>query len=169
MYKVGERIIYGMSGVCRVESVGPLNMKGAAKDVDYYTLAPMYQSGRIFAPVNSSVQSRPALTREEAMDLIRRMPTIDSDYLESNNPRVLTEHYQGYLRSGDCVDLVKVIRAVHAKAEHAAEKGRRLGQVDQRSMKQAEEMLHNELASALGISPDEVKPFIARTLEKEVS
>ena len=164
MYKAGERIVYGTTGVCMVESVGPLSMRGATKGQDYYTLAPMYQSGRIFAPVNTDVFIRPALTRDEAMKLIYQMPTIEGDFLESSNPRQLNEHYQGFLKSGDCADLVRVIHAVSAKAKHVAEKGRKLGQVDQRSMKQARQMLHNELAQALDIEPDEVPPFIARTL-----
>ncbi len=168
MYEVGERIIYGTAGVCRVESVGPLSMKGVPKDVVYYTLAPVYQSGRIFAPVDSPVRSRPALTREEAMELIHQIPNVEASFVESNNPRMLNEHYQEFLRSGDCLDLVRVIRAVNAKAKHVAKKGRRLGSVDERSMRRAEEMLHNELAVALDIPPSEVKPLITRTLEQTV-
>ncbi len=168
MYEVGARVIYGTAGVCKVESVGPLTMKGVPKDVNYYTLTPIYQSGRIFAPVDGSVHMRPALTREEALELIRQIPYVEENFVESNNPRVLNDHYQVFLKSGDCMDLVRVIRSVTAKAKHVAKKGRRLGSVDERSMRRAEEMLHNELAVALDISPSEVKPLITRSLEQAV-
>lgn len=167
MYRIGEQIVYGTTGVCRVEAIGPLDMQGVRKDVDYYTLSPVYQGGRIFAPVDTSVYTRPVMTREEALALIDQIPEIDGEVCENNNPRLLNEHYQGYLNSGNCVDLVRVVRAVYIKKKRAAARGRRLSQVDERCMKRAEEMLHNELASALGIAPGEVKNYITAILEKE--
>lgn len=165
MYQVGEKIIYGSVGVCEILAIGPLEMQGARRDVDYYTLSPAYQDGKIFVPVDTGVYIRPVLTREEALALIRQIPTIEEDVYENNNPRMLTEHYQIYLKSGDCFDLVRLVRAIYAKGRKAAERGRRLGQVDERSMKRAEDMLHNELACALGIQPGEVKGFITGMLE----
>lgn len=46
MYQVGQLIVYGAEGVCRVEQIGPLDMRGAQQDVDYYTLSPLYRGGR---------------------------------------------------------------------------------------------------------------------------
>ena len=41
MFEVGALVVYGSDGVCRVEKVGPLEMQGAQKGVDYYTLSPL--------------------------------------------------------------------------------------------------------------------------------
>ncbi len=166
MYQVGEQIVYGMTGVCRVEAVGPLDMQGAKAGVDYYTLTPVYQGGRLFIPVDTTVYNRPVMTKEEALDFIEHIPEVDAVVCENRNPRLLNEQYQVYLKSGDCTDLVRLIRAVYLKEKRAARMGRRLSQVDEHSMRRAEEMLHNELASALGIAPGEVKEFITKTLEK---
>lgn len=165
MYQVGERIIYGSVGVCEIGAIGPLNIQGAKKEKDYYTLLPVYQSGKIFAPVDTAVFTRPVLTKEEALALIGRIPEIESDVYENRNPRLLNEHYQMYFKSGACIDLIRLVRAVYAKGEQAAERGRRLSQVDENCMKRAEELLHNELANALGIKPDEVREFITQKLE----
>ena len=164
MYLVGETVVYGLMGVCVVEAVGELDMQGADKGRSYYTLAPVHREGKIFAPVDTSVAMRRAMTREQAMELIHSMPAIERDTYESSNPRLLDEHYRTYLKSGDCVDLVRVVRTVYAKGRLAAEKGRRLGQVDERSMRRAEEMLYDELAFALEMRPDEVRDFICVTL-----
>lgn len=165
MYQVGQRIVYGAVGVCEIEAIGPLEMQGTKKGVDYYTMAPVYQVGKIFAPVDTAVYTRPVLTREQALELIRQIPSVEEKIYENSNPRLLNEHYQTYLKSGDCRDLVRLIRAIYKKARQAEQKGRHLGQVDERSRKRAEEMLHNELACALDIRPEEVPGFIARTLE----
>lgn len=166
MYEIGQFIIYGCEGVCRVDGIGPVEIKGAQKGVDYYTLAPVYQNGKIYVPVDSQSYSRPVMTRQEAQDLIADIPNIPVEIFENSNPRLLGEHYQTYLKSNDCRDLLKVIRAIHAKGESVACKGRRLGQVDERFFKQAEEKLHGELAVALDIPVSEVKKFITEALEK---
>ncbi len=165
MYKVGDRVVYGSAGVCEIEAVGPLDIHGAKKEKDYYTLLPLYQSGRIFAPVDTTVYIRPVLTKEEALEIISRIPGIEREVYENRNPRMLNEHYQVYLKSGDCIDLIRLVRAIFAKREQAAGKGHKLSQVDENYMKRAEELLHNELACALDIRPDEVKDFIIKELE----
>ena len=66
MYQVGDLIVYGGTGVCRVMEVGP--QTGGRL---YYTLEPVYGSCRIFTPVeNSKVLMRPIVTRQEAERLI---------------------------------------------------------------------------------------------------
>ena len=165
MYQIGERIIYGSTGVCEIKEIGPLEIQGAKKGVDYYTLSPVFQEGRIFAPVDSSVYIRPVLTRDEALNLIRQIPDINEDIPDDSNPRMLNDYYRVCLKSGDCLDLVRLVRVIYAKEKRAEKKGRHLGQVDERSMKRAEEMLHNELACALGIKPDDVRGFITEMLE----
>ena len=165
MYQVGDLIVYGPEGVCRVAAIGPLDMRGARKDTVYYTLTPVYREGKVFAPADAAVYSRPIMTGEEANALIDRIPEIPGEVYENSNPRLLNEHYQAYLKSYDCEDLVRLIRAIHAKGRSAADKGRHLGQVDERAMKRAEVMLHGELAAALGMEMDQVKDYIAARVE----
>ncbi len=166
MYQVGALVVYGSDGVCRVDNVGPLEMQGAQKGVDYYTLTPLYRGGTIFTPVDTPVSMRPVMTREEAERLVAQIPYIPEQVCQSNNPRLLNEQYRASLKSGDCLELVRLIRTVYAKDRRAAEKGRHLGQVDERSRKQAVDMLHGELAVALGIGVDEVEDHISRALER---
>ncbi len=165
MYAVGQLIVYG-GDVCRVDAIGPLEMRGAQPRKDYYTLMPVRGSGKIFTPVDTTVQTRPVLTREEAEALIDRLPELPVEIYENSNPRLLNEHYQAYLKSCDCTRLAMLIRAIYAKGRRAAQHGRRLGQVDERSFKRAQELLHGELAVALGIPVEEVKDYIVRRIGK---
>ncbi|MDE6951262.1 MAG: CarD family transcriptional regulator, partial [Lachnospiraceae bacterium] len=51
MFKVGEYVVYGNTGVCRVEGIGPLPI--GSSDKDYYTLVPVYgRNSRIYAVVD---------------------------------------------------------------------------------------------------------------------
>ena len=78
MFKPGEYIHYGSSGLCRVEEITKLNVSGADKDRLYYRLSPMEgQGGVIYTPVdNQKVQMRRVLSTEEAKQLIDSIPDI---------------------------------------------------------------------------------------------
>ena len=57
MYQVGELVVYGAEGVCRVAAIGPLEMRGAKRETDYYTMTPLYGTGKFLSrwiPVSPS-------------------------------------------------------------------------------------------------------------------
>ena len=72
MFSIGEYIVYGMNGVCKVEEIGPMNMSGVDSDKIYYTLLPLYTKGsRVFTPVdNQKVVMRPVISEQEVCELI---------------------------------------------------------------------------------------------------
>ena len=153
MYERGVLIMYGNSGVCRVEDVAPMKgSRGAEKNRLYYKLSPVYGSGTIYVPVDTKIFMRPVLSRREAMDLIRRIPEISDDCGEDvSDWHALSAIYQEQLHSHDCTDLVHLIKSVYLKNRTNAENGRRPYKVDQEYQKRAEELLHSELAAALDI------------------
>ena len=55
-----------------------------------------------------------------------------------------------------------MIKSIYAKSREAARCGRKIGQVDQRYMKRAEDLLYGELAVSLGIDREEVVPYIEK-------
>ena len=72
MFNVGDLIIYGGTGVCRVKDITHPDF-GMPEDRLYYILEPVYQAGTIYAPVdNGKVYMRPVISEEEANELIDR-------------------------------------------------------------------------------------------------
>lgn len=164
MYRVGEMIIYGGEGVCRVEAVGKLNMSGISREKDYYTLAPLYRDGKIYAPVDTKVFMRPVISREDAQRLIRSIPDIQAPPCHERNLRLINEHYQTLLRSHQCEDMVQLIKATYERSQTRQSHGSKPGQVDERYQKRAEDLLYGELAVALDMPRDQVSGYIARVL-----
>ena len=79
MFQTGELVVYGATGVCRVEEIVGLDQPGRDRGRKYYLLKPLWQDGVIYAPVDSAkVPMRPVMSREEAEALIDRMPGIRS-------------------------------------------------------------------------------------------
>ena len=161
MFETGSLIVYGNSGICRVEGVSMKQQLGGGGQAMYYTLTPLFGSGTVYTPVETKVFMRPVITGEEARDLIRRMPEIEPGCCAGTDQRTLAEHYRGLLHTYQCESLVKIIKAVHLKARQAAARGK----TDQQFMKRAEELLYEELSLALDIPKDQVKDHILKTLE----
>ena len=76
MFCVGDIVVYGAHGLCKVDGIGPLPMKFADKSKRYYTLHTCKQpSMTIYAPVdNQTVVMRQPLNRAQAETLISEMP-----------------------------------------------------------------------------------------------
>ena len=110
---------------------------------------------------------RPVITRDEAVALIREIPNLEPTVYENSNLRFLNEYYQAHLQNYTCAGLLQLIHNTRAKREVMHSRGKKLGLVDERYMKRAEDMLHGEFAVALGIDRREVPQYIADALEKQ--
>ena len=164
MYQIWDLIVYGGEGVCRVEEIGVPKISGINKQRQYYTLSPLYRDGKVFAPVDTTVFMRPVISRDEALSLINDIPNMETSVYENSNLRFLNEYYQQRLQNYTCAGLLQLIRNTHAKREVMISRGKKLGLVDERYMKRAEDMLHGEFAVALGIERGDVRQYIADTL-----
>lgn len=166
MFQVGELILYGNSGVCRVEAIGqPGSAAYADKNKEYYTLAPLFGEGVIYVPVDTPVFMRPVIKREEAMELIHRIPEIQAEPFSTRDQRALGEHYRRFFDSHRCDDLVHLIKDVYMKGQNLSQQGKKIGITDQQYLRRARDLLHGELAVALEIPLDEVEEFICKEIE----
>ena len=159
LYQVGELILYGSTGVCKVMDVKKLEIEGEERR--YYVLKPLYQECTISTPAeNGKVFMRPVLTREEAEQLIDRIPSMRADAFETRVLRELVEHYEASLKTHDCADLVELTMSLYAKKQGMEQQKKKFGALDERFMKRAEDLLFGELSVSLGIPKEEVPRYI---------
>jgi CarD family transcriptional regulator len=167
MYKIGDLIIYGSEGVCRIEDIGIPEHSETEKDRQYYTIQSLYLNERIFSPVDSVVFMRPIISHNEAENLIRQMPDVEVQVYDNRNLNLLEEHYRHFMQTHKCCDLIYIIKSVYLKQKSAIETKKKLGQIDTRYLKRAEDMLYGEFAIALGIPKESVKDYILTSLGDE--
>lgn len=165
MFQIGDLVVYGGEGVCRVEKIGVPDIPSINTTKLYYTLSPVYRDGKIFTPVDTTVFMRPVISKEDVEELIRRIPDMVAEIYENRNLRMLSDHYQALLKSYDCTAIMQLIKDVYAKRDDVLGRGKILGQTDERFVKQAEDMLYGEFAVALGIEKGNVKSYIEETLK----
>jgi len=163
MYHSGDLIVYGTTGVCKVEGLANPDPRGAGRDKKYYLLKPLYQDGVIYTPAEGGkVPIRPVMSADEARNLIGLIPSVKAEACHERTLQLLAQRYQSALQSGDCRDLLKLTMSVHKKRTQAEQQNHRLGMVDEKYGKQAERLLFGELAVALDIPLENVQSYIAQ-------
>lgn len=165
MFSIGEYIVYGMSGVCRVEEIGPMNMSGIDSDKIYYTLLPLYTRGsRVFTPVdNQKVVMRPVISKQEACELIDNMKEIEQIEVADDKHRELA--YKEAVKSCDCKELIRIINTARKRKEERLAQGKKMSACDERYLKQAQDNLYGEFAVSLKMEKGEVEDFITHRME----
>ena len=161
MFTAGDIIVYGGEGVCRVESIGPAQIRGADPQKLYYCLAPLGRSGHVLTPVDTAVLMRPIWQREEARALVEEIAALPALDLHGDL-RSSKELYHGIVMSYDGRETARLIRALHRKQAWLTTHNKRINQMDERYLKRAEEQLYGELAAALELSREDVLAYIRR-------
>lgn len=162
MFQVGDLIVYGTTGVCRVEKIGKPDFSGAADGVDYYTLAPFYSaSSKIFTPCdNQKIVMRPIMTKKEAEELIEEIDTIGTVVVPDERKR--EEQYKELMKTGDARKFVSIIKTIHIRKRERLSEGKKITTSDEKYFQLAEDKLYGELAIVLEIDKKEVKGFLSR-------
>lgn len=160
MFNVGDYIIYGVSGVCKVEEIGSLNSGNLPKDRVYYTLLPVYLKGsKIFTPAdNAKVLMRPVLNKDEAMELIDDIKNIDALWIADEKKR--ENDYRDALKKCDCKELIRIIKTIYSRRQDRIAEGKKMTMGDEKYFHMAEENLYGELAIPLKMDKESVKCFI---------
>lgn len=161
MFNIGEYIVYGMNGVCRVEEIGPMSLSGVDSDKMYYTLLPLYTKGsRVFTPVdNQKVVMRPVISEQEVCQLIDDIQNIEEIEVTDDKRRELA--YKEAVKSCDCRELIRIINTTRKRKEERLAQGKKMSACDERYLKQAQDTLYGEFAISLKIEKGEVEDFIS--------
>lgn len=170
MFNVGEYIVYGMNGVCKVEEIGPMNLSGIESDRVYYTLLPLYTKGsRVFTPVdNQKVVMRHVINKTEVCKLIDEMKDVEEIEVADDKRRELA--YKEALKTCNCRELIRIINTVLKRKEERLAQGKKMSACDERYLKQAQDSLYGEFAISLKIEKSEVEDFIEKRITiKEMS
>ncbi|MGN0438365.1 MAG: CarD family transcriptional regulator [Lachnospiraceae bacterium] len=160
MFEIGEYIVYGMNGVCKVEAVGPMQMAGVESEREYYTLTPLYTRGsKVYTPVdNQKIVMRRVVDKAEAYELIDEMTTIEE--IRELNDKNREMAYKEAIKSCDCREWIRVINTILKRKEERLAQGKKMSACDERYLKSAIDNLYGELAISLKIDKNKVEEYI---------
>lgn len=165
MFSVGEKVVYGQTGVCIIEDIIEKELVRNQKRL-YYVLKPVYQQNNIiYAPADSDkVFIRPVMTAREADQLILKIPEIKE---KSQKKEMSAEEYRAELSSHQVSDLVGLTAVIYEKKKAVKAQKKKLGFSDEKYMRLAEDLLFGELATALDIPVSDVVGYISEKLNNK--
>ncbi len=165
MFQKGEYIVYGRNGVCSIEDIKPMNLDGDAPDRLYYVLHPVNVNGStIFTPVdNQKVLMRKIITKEEALRLIEQIPEIEA--LKISNEKLCEEQYKAAIQTGECTELVRVLKTIYRKKKKRIAAGKKITSTDEKYFHMAENSLYTELSVLIDVPKEKMEEYITEKLE----
>ncbi len=161
MLQQDEYVVYGRSGVCRVEGIEQIDGQ------KYYCLYSFHQNCHIKTPINGTKPVRKVISEEEANALIDLIPAIRAMPLNDCSTQELVEKYRAYLSSQNCRDLIELTMSIYSKKREAQNLKKKLNSTDEAFLKEGESLLFGEMSVALGIPYDEVKAYIRKRVSKQ--
>ncbi|MBO5448964.1 MAG: hypothetical protein J5994_06510 [Ruminococcus sp.] len=164
MYKTGSVVSYGSSGVCRIDGEIRQRVKGEMKQ--YLVLKPVFRdNSTVYIPLdNNKLMSRlkPVITDTEAEEVISAMSDCDERWISDDGQRTVL--FREILSEGDVKRVAMMVHSLYMHRKSQLAKGRKLHASDEHFFKDAEQLLFDQLAHALGIQPDEVGGYLTRRL-----
>lgn len=165
LFNIGDYIVHGRNGVCKIEDITHIDISGADKKQLYYVLSPMKTPGsKIFFPVDSDkVIMRAVVTKEEAENIVKSIESIEPAWIENERQRELK--YKEAIGTCDCIQWISIIKTLYLRNQERLEQGKKITFVDDRYYKEAKQNLYDEFSIALGIDKDEVEDYIEQHMK----
>lgn len=166
MYQVGQQVIYGIHGVCRITALETKNVGKEKKE--YYVLEPVEQPGAVFyVPTGNQAavaKMRTILSRDEFEELLRSQKDRESAWIADENQR--KQRYRELISQNDRGELLGMVSALYVHKRQQQESGRKFHLSDENFLRDATKLLSAEFSLVLGIPQSEVAEYMKQQLEK---
>lgn len=154
-FKVGDFVLYGTDGVCRISEVTEREIGG--ERYRYFILVPVYdEKSTIFLPLGNEKllnRMRPVVSQGEFDSIAEEVAKSEYEWIESDSQR--KEAFRLIIDESCTYDLLKLLKMVYTHREERLADGKKLHVVDERVMKEAEKILQDEVAYSFKISREE--------------
>lgn len=155
-YEIGDLVSKPVTGICKIEDILYLTPQDEKNNKLYYLMKPIEdEKDKIYVPVsNSDSRLRLCLTKEEAWNLIKRIPEIPTAWI--NNEKLREQNYKEAVKANDPEALVAIIKMIYQRKQKRLAQGKKCTATDARYFQIAENLLYMELGAAIGKSQKEV-------------
>lgn len=162
MFKIGEKISYGMHGVMEIVDIRQEDATPGSPT--YYVLSAQGEGTSLtFVPVDSEMlvsQMHRLPSKEEVFELLRKAKSSSPiAWIDDNRKR--TEYFKKIIRSADKCAIISMINAIYLAGLERQKEGKKNYLSDENLMHKAEKLINSELSAVLGIPEDSVPRFIA--------
>ncbi|MBO7473105.1 MAG: transcriptional regulator [Ruminococcus sp.] len=162
MYNVGDMVMYGAFGICKVTAIEKRDFTG--EEQEYYILKhTSSEKNTFYVPLsNESALSNMhyVCSKAEVDELISHMNSEGLIWIDNDIKR--KEEYSRIIKDADKHEIIRLIKTLYLRRKELAESGKKLRSTDENYLSLAENMLFEEFAFALDIDRSEVVEYIEK-------
>ena len=162
MYNVGDIVMYGTFGICKVTAIEKRDFTG--EEQEYYILKhTSSEKNTFYVPLsNESALSNMhyVCSKAEVDELISHMNSEGLIWIDNDIKR--KEEYSRIIKDADKHEIIRLIKTLYLRRKELAESGKKLRSTDENYLSLAENMLFEEFAYALDIDKSEVVEYIEK-------
>ena len=164
-YKINDCVIYGRSGVCRIEDIESRSFDG--RSGDYYVLKPLgNKNATVYVPCDNEKLTklmRPPLSKAEIDELLSGVGEYRTEWIDDKKERPI--YFKNIIGGGDIKQILSLMRCIYLKKQELIAKNKSLPIADERLLSDTEKLINEEFAYALGIDCSEVSEYISQKVE----
>ncbi len=149
-YKIGDYVMYGMSGACRVAEIGTLDFAGP--DKVYYTLKPVYDAREtIYVAMDKEGDIvRKVVGKKRAKEVLEMI-----DAMVGEDILIEREVWSQILKESKHERIISMILQLRGIRRENKKNHKGLNIADAKLLTYAERILSSEMSVALGIPMDD--------------
>ncbi|MBR4661436.1 MAG: hypothetical protein IKO92_01750 [Clostridia bacterium] len=160
MYQVGDAVLYGNNGVCRIREITRMESCGMVDD--FYVLKPVSsEATTVFVPLTSEVllsRMHPLLSPDEMKKQLDALGGSAPIWIENENQRKIL--FREIMNGGDRLAIFRVYLTLRRLREEREKKGKHLRVSDERSYRETERIFFDEISLVLGWSREEAAAYL---------
>lgn len=165
MYQVGDRVVYGIHGVCQVVAIEQRRVD--RKDLTYFALEPVGHGGsRFLIPAHNEAavsKLQRILSVQEMESLLGDDTLHDGQWIAAESLR--KQRYRELTAGTDRRAVLKMICAVyrHKNAQFAA--GKKVHQCDENFLRDGEKLIAGEIAVVMELEYPQALAYLRQRLK----
>ncbi len=164
MFKKGDVVLYGIDGICEISDISTVDIPGVSKDRLYYILRQKTGNGTIYIPVDGDIsRMRKLISKEEALKIVSQISVLEP--LKLKDEKKPEAEYKAVLQQYDCIEMLKLIKCIYFRKRQRISEGKKATAADEKYMRQAEDILYQEIGAVLGIQKDQVLDYLIGKIE----
>lgn len=164
MYQIGDQVVYGIHGVCRIAAQEERVVD--RKRVVYLVLEPVGHGGsQYLVPAHNQTamsKMRKMLTPEELGQLLLSPQIRDDIWIPQESIR--KQAYREKIGSGDRVVLMQLICTLYRHKSKQLASGKKVHQCDENFLRDAEKLLASEISIVLDLEFPQALAYLRQQL-----
>ena len=155
MFSVGDRIIYGSTGVCQIENIVENELTGVMRE--YYVMRPVdTNKSTIYVPVDNEKlvsRMREVPSAEKLKAMIKNAKNDQIEWVDNHIRR--SELFHEILNEGEIPRILVLFKTLNARSVTLAQENKHLPKTDERIFKECQKLLSSEISAILNVEQNE--------------